>query len=153
HDDLLALAGPRPDGRGGAMVAGVLNEHGAPRGPGAGRGAPCPVPPSGLVDVRSQAVAARRPGRVASPISASSSSSDARCPSDLSTMTRAAPTARPMMMARNHRNGFSISPITQIPPCGAREPHLKAMDRAPATPPAAIVAGTTRIGSAAAKGM
>ena len=59
----------------------------------------------------------------------------------------------PAMTATKYITGFSTTPITQIPPCGARKEQPNNIDNNPAKPEPTAIEGITRNGSAAAKGI
>ena len=61
-------------------------------------------------------------------------------------------TAEPAANATRYINGFPTVRNTKIPPCGAINVQLNAIDKAPATAEPATQAGNTRSGSDAAKG-
>jgi hypothetical protein len=62
-------------------------------------------------------------------------------------------TTVPIAIASRYSGQLPITPITQIPPCGACSVALKANDSAPVTAEPVMSAGMTRSGSAAAKGI
>ena len=68
-------------------------------------------------------------------------------------MTSAVLTTVPARIARRKPPKLVMAKATNTPPWGAREPTCIAMVIAPVIAPPAMVAGMTRSGSAAAKGM
>src|SRR6478735_4506527 len=71
----------------------------------------------------------------------------------LSAITDSAVTTVPTAIETTNIRKLSIAKKTKMPPCGALDPTPAAIEMAPVTAPPTMLAGMTRSGSAAAKGM